>query len=261
MRKKEKSINELKKVVQSYLDDYVNTPALEMVEKEIILQDKLANQLLINLVFKDLVEKKGIAFDKNELSNLPKNRIKNFIEELEKFIKQGFVSDSLKSYWQLSRINKYLLYYLDKEINWVAVSILSASYISAFIIMRSILELLIAIATKKTGRMNERINNIAFLLPEEKKKTKKLWGELCGWTHPYSKWLKEICPIFISHKPIYHPKLLEKCLEKLELIADLFMVIVIEKFEISMTDVLAAIKQHNLDINNYNLLNGRLGET
>jgi len=63
--------------------------------------------------------------------------------------------------------------------------------------------------------------------------------------------------VFISRKPMYHPKLCAQSLEKLEKITDLLLVIAIEKFEINKNDVLAKMKDYKVDISSLTLFQRR----
>jgi hypothetical protein len=147
----------------------------------------------------------------------------------------------------LYRTRKNLLPYLTRELDWVVVSILSASYISASIIMRSILELLIGISTTSSGTTSSHISRIPFLSTEEKRLVLRLYRHLCGWAHPYGRWTKEVCPVFISNRPMYHPRLCKQSLKELEKIVDLLLTIAIEKFGVSKDSILKVVKRYKID--------------
>jgi hypothetical protein len=119
--------------------------------------------------------------------------------------------------------------------------------------MRSILELLIGIATRETGSMSKRIGSIPFIDPEEKKKVDELWGEFCAWSHPYRKWEEEVCPIFALQKPIYYQRLCKMSLDKLERIIDLLLVIALEKFEIDKQGILSKLNTRSVGTPNLTL--------
>lgn len=192
-------ISQLKEVIAKYLDENVKIPAFETIEKDFDVQDKLATFLIISQVTIDSIEKEGIIYDNDYLIQIPKQEIDKKIEILNTYIQTGNLTKEVTEIMNDLSSKKYLLYYFLKEIRWIIVSILCASYISAHIVIRSIFELLIGIATKKTGSMSERISSIIFLSLDEKKEIKKFWRGLCGWSHPYGKWVKEVCPVFISH--------------------------------------------------------------
>jgi hypothetical protein len=242
---------ELRHVVTKYLDTNVNAPAFETIEKDFHAQDKLADILILLRVTVDCIQKQGLSFDKDYLRQLSKPEIEKRIDILERFGQTGHLSQETKEILKSGSSRKDLLAYLVRELNWVVTSILSASYLSANIIMRSIFDLLIGIATKKRGSMSERINAIPFLSPEEKKESKKLWDDFCAWVHPYTKWTREICPIFISCRPMYHSKLCKQSLEKFEKLVDLLLVIALEKFEIDKKDILSKVKNYRIDTSNF----------
>ena len=78
--------------------------------------------------------------------------------------------------------------------------------------------------------MHDRIYGIEFFNQREKHKIKILWDELCSWGHPYEKWLKNMCSVFISYGPIYHKEHFENCMKFLESIFDIYLVICKEHF-------------------------------
>lgn len=241
-------LRELREVIEGYLDNNVKAPAFETIEKDFYAQDKLANILILLSRTVDCIQREGLDFDKDYLKQLPMPEIQERKEILEKFIQTGHLSEKAKGILESGSSRKYLLAYLVRELNWVTISILCASYLSAHIIMRSVYELLIGIATKKNGGMGERIGGISFLSPEERKEVHKLWRGLSAWAHPYGKWVKEVCPIFISHKPMYHSRLCRQSLEKLEKLIDLVLVIAIEKFEVNKEDILSKARKFRIDM-------------
>ncbi|MBW2984069.1 hypothetical protein KY361_03085 [Candidatus Woesearchaeota archaeon] len=246
----------LKNLIETYLSLYTIKPALQTAEEDLIGQDKIASMIILLQHTTDYIIKQGLDFNKEYLEKLPKDEIEKMVEILNKFISTGGLFQEAKKIMKKGSSKKYLLPYLYRELNWAAISILCASYISANIIMRSVFELIIGIAAEKNGSMDERIKSISFVSVSEKTKLKKLWKELCGWAHPYGKWIKKVCPIYSSHLPIYHPKLFEDSLQILEKLVDLLLVVSIEKFDISKKDLLHNIKD-KIDISNYVLFKSR----
>lgn len=252
-----KEIKKLQKFVKNYLDNNVKVPAFETVEKDSYSRTKIAEIVLLLQVTANCIFKHGLDFDKDYLKQLPKEEIENYLIIFENFIQTGNLSQEAEKILESSNSRKYLLAYLNRELNWVAISILSASYISAHIIMRSAFELLIAIATNKTGSMGARVDSITFLTLEEKKDVKKIWNDLCGWSHPYGKWIKEACPIFISCGPMYHPKLCRQSIDQFEKIIDFFIIIGLEKFEVDKNDFLHEVHNYTINISNLTLFQDR----
>lgn len=243
----ENKLRELRKVIEEYLNKNTKAPAFETIEKDFYAQDKLASILILLSNTVTCILRDGLDFDKDHLKQLPKSEIQERIEILQKFVQTGHLSIETNEILKSDSSRKYLLAYLAREFNWVVISILCASYLSAQIVMRSLYELLIGIATTKTGKMSKRIDSISFLSPKERKKTLELWRDLCSWSHPYGKWLSEMCPIFISHEPMYHPKLCKQSLETLEKLIDLLLVVAIEKFEVNKEILLNKVKKYRID--------------
>lgn len=253
-------------LISSYLDDQVTRPSLETIDKDFFAQDRLADLLIVVSLLVELAYKEGIEFDKDYLQGLSKEEIKKRIDILgnfvEKYESQGEVgidpTEDAFQYLFEDSSRKYLLLYLKREINWIVVSILSASYVSSLVLMRSVYELIIGIASKSTGSMGDRIDSITFLNSEEKSGLKKLWYRLCAWGHPYRKWIKEICPIYAGHKPLYHTGLCELCLQELVETIDLFCAVVVAKYEIKPAQLLAKTQELKIDLQDFKLLEAQI---
>lgn len=229
----DREIENLQKVIGVFIDAHVKEPIFETIEKDFNAQATIADILDLFNISWEIMQKHGIEFDKEYLKGLPREEIERRIKILSDFIKskgckEDKTSEEAIKILRSGSSNKYLLIYLDREIKWIAISILSASYVSSLVLMRSTFELLIGIATKETGSMKRRIESIEFLSPDEKKEIMKIWKELCGWSHPYGKWIKEICPIFAGYGPLYHPTLCKSCIQKLKKVTDLLLVLKIE---------------------------------
>ncbi len=258
-------MNHLKEVVSSYINDNVTKPSLETVEKDLHTQAGLVSLLILVREVTRLVQVKGIDIDKEFLTALPPDEIEKRIEVLGKFLESDETAppsgeDEHKiahDYLTSDNSQKYLLAYFEREINWIIISILSASYISSFVLMRAAFELLIGVATRKTGKMKERLNSIKFLKNEEMDSLLKLWYHLCGWGHPYGRWVNEVCPVYVSHKPQYHPKLCATCFKTLQKIIDLFIVVSIEKYEIPIQEFISEISNHCISLENFELVSSR----
>lgn len=248
----------LKAVIQEYLHTNVNAPASETVEKDFYAIDSLGSLLIILQTTADSIREEGSDFDKEPSRKLTKAQWEEHVDILVKYIDTGQLSDKTIEILKLYSSKKYLLAYLVREVHWVAVSILSGSYISASVIMRSAFELLVGIATIETGTMNERISRMTFLSAKEKGNIQRLWSDLCAWAHPYNKWLKDVCPIFFSFKPMYHPTLCKQSLQKLEKIVDLLLIIAIEKFEINTKIILEKMRNHRINSHSLPMFNSRV---
>ncbi len=238
---------ELKRVIGEYLNILAKDPAFETAEKDFAAQDRLVNFLTILNVAVKLVSEDGKPLDEEYLSNLSNSERKHTFEVLNKLLQKKHSDEETAKILHSGSSKQYLFAYISRELNWVVVSILSASYISANIIMRSILELLIGIATRATGSMSKRIDSISFVSTDEKKEISKLWHELCAWSHPYQKWEKEVCPLFVLHKPMYHEKLCRQATNNLGKIVDFMLVVSLGKFGVNKQKVINALCTNQVD--------------
>ncbi|MEE9594941.1 MAG: hypothetical protein V3V92_06025 [Candidatus Hydrothermarchaeales archaeon] len=262
----EKLINELKDVLSGYLDVFVKEPSLQTIDEDVLVQQVIVSILVILKISRKLVLNDGSDIDFNSLRALSKEERDKRILLLED-IKKDLEKDntiSTKGYETITEYHtkKHLFSYLEREINWICISILSASYISSMILMRSVFELLIGIATNKTGSMRERIDSINYLSTKERRDIKKDWKTLNAWTHPFRKWEKEVCPVYIDHKPLYHPELYKECISKLKLIIDLLLIISIGKFSIAPRKIMGEMKANDINqiisIDEFPLFSNRL---
>jgi len=259
---KQQMLIHLHNLISEYLDDQVKRPFFETIKKDFFVQDCLADMLIIVNLLVELAYKEGIEFDKDFLQKLSKEEIEkridvfgNLVEKYESQSAPGIDSkEEAFRYLFEDSSRKYLLPYLKREINWIIVSILSTSYVSSLILMRSVFELIIGIATKSTESMSNRIDSIAFLNNEEKSELKKQWYRLCAWGHPYGIWIKEVCPIYANHKPLYHPGLCVLCLQELVELIDLLAAVVVTKYEIKPSQFLATAHELKIDLNDFKLL-------
>ena len=236
----EELLRRLRAVVTTYIENRVSKPSIETVTKDLIGQARVANlTVLIRAVFEE-ARTHGVDYDKDFLSSLGPEEVEARIRVLGEFAESNDTSDprhremaqSAAHYLASDSSRKYLLEYVEREINWIVVSTLSASYVSALILMRSVLELLVGIATRTTGRMRDRVNSIACFDGAEKNRLNRLWDRLCAWSHPYGKWIKEVCPGYSGHAPIYHPRLFGRCIDELTELADLLAAVVAAKYEL-----------------------------
>jgi len=262
-KEEEKLRDDLIGIMKGYLDTNVTTPTVETLNSDIFVIHKLGTLLLSLRMATELINEQGLTFDKSFLQQLPMEEIEKRIVILEKFInskadEEQKIHAKAEQLLMLDSSKKHLLAYLSRELNWITISILSASYISALVLLRSAFELLIGIATRINGPIAERIESIRFLSVEEQKEIKKLWRKLCGWGHPYQKWEKGICPVFIAHTPVYHPKLCKECIEQFETILGLFLTVALDKFEINRADLRKRADEFNIDLSVIPFLKNRV---
>ncbi|MBW2341572.1 MAG: hypothetical protein JRF50_14735 [Deltaproteobacteria bacterium] len=102
--------------------------------------------------------------------------------------------------------------YLRKIYQSALLLIGATDYLGAMILLRSVFELLVGVATIENGSMRDRISSIGSLDSGEKDDLQKLWNELSAWAHPYGKWVKNICPKFYGTGRNDHPVTFSQCL-------------------------------------------------
>ena len=122
--------------------------------------------------------------------------------------------------------------YLGKIYQSALLLIGATDYLGAIILMRSIFELLVGIATTKNGSMRDRISSIEILDSEEKNNLQKLWNDLSAWAHPYGKWTKNICPKFYGTGRYYHPVVFNQCLGYSNQLLDFLLTVTVDHFEV-----------------------------
>jgi hypothetical protein len=229
---------------------------LETINQDFSAQARLAILILLVNKLNDLIYKHGSDLDKEYACHLSKNEISQKLAILGEVVEsedfnelQERVSiEEVRGIFSDLSSKKYLLTYLTRELKWITISILSASYVSSMIHMRATFELIIGIASRDSYGMASIIASISFLLESEKSALKKLWYRLCAWGRPYGKWLKEICPIYSAHEPIYHKALCNMCIEELEKIVDFYVVVALARYEIKIPMFVAMLKKYQLDI-------------
>jgi hypothetical protein len=106
-------------------------------------------------------------------------------------------------------------------------------YLGGIILLRSVFELLIGIATTENSSMRAKISSINYLESNEKDNLQTLWNELSAWAHPYGKWTKNICPILYGCGQNYHQETFIRCLSYSDQVLDLLLVITIDHFKLS----------------------------
>lgn len=164
-------------------------------------------------------------------------------------------------------IEKKRLYlgYLGKVLTSSLISLGTTDYIGSLILVRSVLELLIGIATDTTGGMKKRIWAIDFLSETEKSKVYELWNELNAWAHPYGKWRTEVCPRFYGCGDNFSPSLFDTCLSYLDKVLDLMLTITVERFRVKPTTYVSHYRQISkgvsfLEISDFKMFRGRLAK-
>jgi len=149
------------------------------------------------------------------------------IMELDK--KQVKAGENVKAV----REKTLFLGYLGKVYQSALLLIGATDYLGAMILLRSVFEILIGIATTVNGSMRDRISSISFLDSDEKGNLQKLWNELSAWAHPYGKWVKNICPKLYGTGRNHHLVTFSQCLGYSDMILDLVLTITLDHFKLS----------------------------
>lgn len=123
--------------------------------------------------------------------------------------------------------------YLGKLYQSALLLIGATDYVGAMILLRSVFELLVGIATKENGSMRKRIISIELLDDDEKSRLQVLWNELSAWAHPYGKWLKKICPWYYGFGRNHYPVIFSECLEYSDQVLDFLLTITLDQFKIN----------------------------
>lgn len=135
----------------------------------------------------------------------------------------------------------------------------STDYLGSIILMRSLFELLIGISTKVNGLMQDRLDSIDFLNSDEKRILKKFWKNLCEWSHPYGKWLKEVCPIAYGADRVYQPQMFKQCLEHSDTLLDFMLTVIVEVLHLSSKEYKDCLAKHALP--ELSMFNKRMGNS
>jgi len=192
----------IKRCIKKVLYTEIFNPFIKSISHDPITSLKLSNAFVLMQLSENLI----IEFDKSETdSDQDINNIK------EKILYLGYLGKVFKS-------SLFLIGTTD--------------YLGAIVLLRSVFELLIGIATDNTGLMKERIFSINYLKESEKKSIHKFWNELSAWAHPYGKWIKNICPKFYGIGRNHHPAIFEQCLNYTDYILDLMLTITVEQFRL-----------------------------
>jgi hypothetical protein len=259
-------IEKLREAITRFLEKYVTKPTIDTATGNIEGQASVANLNALIGIIDGAVQSEGIEYDAFYLRSLSKKEIEARINALSKAAEADDGANEMDvdaatralSYLHEDRSNKYLFSYAIREFNWITVSLLSASYISTLVLTRSAFELAIGIGSRERGSMQCRLGAMHFLTGVEAVAVKDQWYRLCAWGHPYGKWAKEICPIFLRHEPTYHPVLFSLCLDELTQLSDLFCSIAVEKYDLDREKLSRLLEIHNVSLDKLPMLRGRL---
>jgi len=241
-----------KQLISTFIEQHTLAPAMQSIDKNIDVAIRLGDYAAIITYFSKKIR---IDYDCKD-SDIKKIKM---LESLQ-FTTKSLESDSkaLATFMDSTCTKKCLFPFIRDQLDWICICILSANYLSARILMRSALELLINISSNINGSMKEKIESIKYYNECEKKEIGELWDTLCAWCHPYGKWIKNICPIYIANSPIYHPQHFEDCIQLFEKLVDVFIILALEHFRFDVSDFITNAVKKKINITRYKNLYKRL---
>lgn len=257
-KKKEK----VKEYVLKYVESQTSNPVVVSFDENPDIAIKLGNLLVAfnacieavgNLKY-DFCMESSSSISEDDIRRLEILTTKKCLSEDDKVFFGHVISRSCSKVC--------LIPYISKQINWIVVSILSAHYLSSIILMRSIFELTIDLLADNTevGK-GKKIDNMSFFDDNQKRDIKKTWRSLCSWSHPYGKWLKNMCSIYMAHPPLYHPEHFRTSIEFLEKVMDLFLVVCKEHFKMNVQDLRKRVETLSIDLSDFGLFRSRFEST
>jgi hypothetical protein len=227
-------ITEIIEAIDKSLDDKIISPFLHTITQDFTVSIRLTQAFFLSRLSEELLLQQGTVASWPVQSN-------------ETSLDRDKVQKSL------------YLGYLVKVMSSALILLGSTDYIGSLILLRSVFELLVGIATEETGGMKKRIWSIDFLSESEKKKLYVTWNNLNPWAHPYQKWQKEICPVFYGWGQHFHPKLFKTCIEYTEDVLDFMLTITIDCFGVKPQEYLRS--GNPLEVSDLDMLRKRLKET
>lgn len=225
--KLDRELIQLTEIVKKSIDYDVVEPFIKSMCTDIRMFLKLTNAFYLTVYTERLIKK-----SLSKMSN--KSRFHKNIKEIALFL--GY----------FVKIYKSSLYLLG-----------ATDYLSSIVIMRTLFELLVGISTNVNGSMKTRIGSIDFLKFNEKKKLKKFWNNLCEWSHPYGKWLKEVCPIQYGTGRFYQKRMFKQCLKYSDILLDFMLTANMEILQMSSKEYKNCLAAHALP--RLSMFNNRMG--
>ncbi len=121
--------------------------------------------------------------------------------------------------------------YLESQLRWAALAILNGMYANAGILLRSSLELLANLASRRAGSPRAKISGLAFLSPRERDRLKEAWDKLAARREPFQRRGERICAALSAYGPAaYHRGRFQSSVELLEQVVDFYLVVAREHF-------------------------------
>lgn len=226
-------------------------PARQLVRNDFQAQDDLANLRVLHQVLQACALPADAQLLDQYLAKVVGCAPENI--DLSEILSRAEIARS--DYPQLRTVFASYVYSLA---NWSTISILSASYLGALTVTRSLLEALVNVGSGGTGNMSDKIAALAFLDPDERQVVTDCWRDLSGWTHGYSRWLKRLCPVLVSRGPLHHPELVRDCTVLIGAVTDFAFTIAIAKLELDALSVRSLCDEMHVDWKRFMMLRRRI---
>lgn len=256
-----KTKEKVKEYVLKYVESQTSNPVVVSFDENPDIAIKLGNLLAAFYACIEAVGNFKYDFSFESSSSISENDIRR----LEILTKKDCLSEDDKLFLgkliPKSCSKTCLIPYISNLMNWIVISILSAQYLSSMILMRSILEITINLLSNKRGGMGTKIDNISIFNNNQKDNIKKTWKSLCSWGHPYKRWIKNICPIYMAHSPLYHPEHFKASVNFLVKIMDLSLVVCKEHFKMNIQELRKRVETLSIDLSDFRLFISRFEST
>ena len=242
----------LQETIGHFIDDHVTSPARRLVRLDFSAQDDVANVLvLVRLLQKIAASVPDAAFapylrSLTDGEDRPSNEV------------AALLSRSLSDREHHAELRSIYCSYVVNLSNSACVSVLSSSYLPAFIVTRSLLELLVGVGAGTSGTMSEKIQALSMLDLDERRTVADFWRELSGWAHPHQRWVKRLVPARTGDMPDYDQELLRSSVACLGFCVDLAFAIAFAKFAVNPDGVRLHCEGQHVDYRRFMFLRKRL---
>ena len=132
-------LSKLRAIIGRFVDDHVKVPATELVDLDFRGQDDVANILVLVRLLSKIAKSVPDAAFARYLRSLTVSR-----DDAENEI-TALLSESLAGREDTEELRSIYCSYVVNLSNWACLSILGSAYLPAFIVTRSLLELLVGV--------------------------------------------------------------------------------------------------------------------
>lgn len=245
---------QLATTVREHIELQVTNPAVSLIDTDFLAQDDLASLLIMNKAIRDLIKQDGLGKLDEFLANAVEGQEFNSLADLYNSWK-----NEKNDNHRLNIFRTIYISYVNQLVNSIAIEILSTSYLSANILTRALLEVLVNLVAKSNKKtMREKIESINFLQADEKETLLEVWKDLCGWVHSHSDWLQQLCPVLVERHGLHHPKFVRESIVYLAICMDFALVISIDFLSLSLKDLKTVLESYFIDYKRYQMINHRL---